>query len=74
MKSTRADKIRDLLSSARPFTTGEILTTLKGAGITRGYIHQALRDLRTVGSLEEMADPSHKLRKLYRLKSTCCTA
>lgn len=66
--SNRQALVTDMLASERYFTTGELLIALKGRGIDRGYVIQALAKLRKLGSLDEQPDPTHKLRKLYRLK------
>lgn len=67
--SVRQSLVTDLLSSERYFTTGELLTALKGRGIDRVYVLWVLSQLRKSNSLDEMADETHKLRKKYRLKT-----
>ena len=70
--SARQTLVTDMLASERYFTTGELLKALKGRGVDRVYVHWVLSQLRKCKSLEEKQDPTHKLRKLYRLKSTYC--
>ena len=66
--STRERRVVEMLSSEQYFTTGQMLKVLRYYQIDRIYLMWTIRKLRESGSLDEIPDPSHKLRKLYRLR------
>ena len=70
--SARQTLVVDLLASERYFTSGEVLKVLRNRGVDRCYVLWCIANLRKAGSLDEKPDPTHKVRKLYRLKTISC--